>query len=415
MAPLDVGPEISLFAKAPRPAVPGLGQDDPPRRGARAAELQRQVERLLPRLRIAVIHGGDKSAAGAVINPTGNPRSWKSYETVARDIAQALRRLGCREVSVMPEDMRLGERLRREGTDLAWLNTGGVQGYSSIAHGAAMLEMLGIPYVGHDPLLAATLDNKHAFKRQLAAAGLPTAPSMVWHPARGALRPRADRRFERAFGAWSGAYVVKPVSGRASLHVEFVERAEDLPAAAEAVYAATRNHVLIEAYLSGREYCVAVCGPVVARGGRLSRLEEPFAFACVERALDPGERIFTSMDVRPITADRVRPLDEATAGDAAVAARLRDLARDVFLDLALETLVRLDVRADADGNLHVLEANPKPDLKAPTAQATSLICAGLAALGMSYDDLILSLLADRIDVLFSQRRGTADGLLALAA
>jgi len=44
---------------------------------------------------------------------------------------------------------------------------------------------------------------------------------------------------------------------------------------------------------------------------------------------------------------------------------------------------------------------------------TSLICASLKQLGMSYDDLILSLFADRLDLLFSQRRGTVTTLLHL--
>jgi len=44
---------------------------------------------------------------------------------------------------------------------------------------------------------------------------------------------------------------------------------------------------------------------------------------------------------------------------------------------------------------------------------TSLVCTGLASQGMSYDDLILSLLADRLDLLFSQRRGTVTHLTDL--
>ena len=117
------------------------------------------------------------------------------------------------------------------------------------------------------------------------------------------------------------------------------------------------------------------------------------------------------MDVRPITNDRVRMLDPQRDGD--VLDQLHELGRRVFVEMNLESLVRLDIRADAHGRLHVLEANPKPDLKFPTAQGTSLICAGLAGLGMDYDDLILSILADRLDLLFSQRRGSVTHLLEL--
>ena len=92
---------------------------------------------------------------------------------------------------------------------------------------------------------------------------------------------------------------------------------------------------------------------------------------------------------------------------------LRRLAHETYLELNLGSLIRLDVRADADGKLHVLEANPKPDLKKPAAGVTSLIAAGLPELGMQYDDLILSLLADRLDFLFAHRRGMVRHLFDL--
>ena len=166
-----------------------LNRINPPRRSGRASQLEAQIDRLRDRMRIAVIYGGDKSKHGAVIHRTLNPRSWKSYQAVAQDIADSLQHIGFRHVIVVPDDMHLGENLRRQGTHLAWLNTGGVQGYNPMAHAAAMLEMLGIPYVGHDPLTAGTLDNKHVFKRELLHLGIPTAPFVTWHMARGPFRP----------------------------------------------------------------------------------------------------------------------------------------------------------------------------------------------------------------------------------
>ncbi|MFQ5775318.1 MAG: D-alanyl-alanine synthetase [Kiloniellaceae bacterium] len=383
----------------------------PPRRSNRVDELEEQIDRLRARMRIAVIYGGDKSVEGAVIHRTLNPRSWRSYQAVAEDIAESLNRLGFRHVILVPDDMRLGEVLLREGIHLAWLNTGGVQGYNPMSHAPAMLEMLGIPYIGHDSLIAGTLDNKHVFKQELMYLGVPTAPFVTWHPARGSFRPKVNSRFLQTFKDHWGPYIVKPVSGRASLHVHFVEEEAELPDAVAKVYRATENHVLIEAYLPGREFCVAVGGLVVAKARKLVRLSEPFVFAGVERRLAPGEKIFTSMDVRPITSERVRLLDPDA--DAAALEQLHELARKVCIEMNLESLIRLDLRADAEGKLHVLEANPKPDLKKPTEQATSLVCAALPDLGMDYDDLILSMLGDRLDLLFSQRRGTVTHLTAL--
>jgi D-alanine-D-alanine ligase len=362
-------------------------------------------------MRVAVIFGGDKRVPGAVINPTYNPRSWKSYESVAEDIATSLRRIGFRSVVTMPEDMHLGDRLRQQDIHFAWLNTGGVQGIDSVGHAPAMMEMFGIPYVGHNPLNAATMDNKNVLKRDLLLSDIPTARFIVWQPTRGRFDPASDRRFQSMFSGFAGPFIVKPVSGRASHHVTVVEHVNDLSGAIEAIYQATENAVLIEAYLSGREFCVAVCGEVIAKNGKLERLGYPFAFAAVERVLDPGERIFTSMDLRPITHERLRLLTPDQ--DRQLFERLMEIARQIYVELDIETLVRLDVRADANGDLYVLEANPKPDLAAPSEDRTSIVCAGLEAEGMSYDDLILSLIADRIDVLFSRRRAMVNHLTSM--
>jgi D-alanine-D-alanine ligase len=386
------------------PAVrPTRPADGPILGGARAPGLEATIDRLFGTLRLAVVFGGDKSAADAVLYRTFNTRAWKSYQSVAEDIGSALGRLGFRHVFVLPDDMRLAARLRAEGIHMAWLNTCGVQGHNPASHAPAMLEMLGVPYVGHDPLAATMLDNKQWFKRELLGAGLPTAPFVTWHGARGTFKPLQNSRFRRAFGDHAGPFIVKPAVGRASLHVHYVNDIAGLADAVAQVASATRSEVLVESFLPGREFVVAACGPVTARGGRIYRNDGPFVFGAQERALRPGERIFTSMDTEPITAARIRTLD--ALGDAALRAQLHDLARDIYLEFNLSSIVRLDVRADGAGRINVLEANPKPDLKQPNERVTSLICEGLAEQGMSYDDLVFSLIADRIDALLTRQRG----------
>ena len=372
------------------------------RRSGRLDQLEMQVQRLLERMNVAVIYGGDKTVEGAVINKTRNPRSWKSYQSVAQDIADSLQRLGCKHVQLIPDDMKLGDRLREEEIHFGWLNTGGVQGYDSMLHGAALLEMAGIPYVGHNPLTTGILDNKHTFKRQLNAFGIPTAPFMTWHIAQGPFSVKADSRFRQIFKDYSGPFVVKPVCGRASQHVAVIDEVSDLTDAVALVYEATENHVLIEKFLPGREFAVAVCGQITARGRKLAHENRPFVFSVVERILAEGERLFTSMDVRPITMDRLRLLEADTDPDTVE--KIENIARKIFTDLDIETLIRLDLRMDAKGEINILEVNPKPDLKKPTAQKTSIVCTGLQACGMDYDDLILSLFADQIDRLFCERR-----------
>lgn len=366
------------------------------------ADMPRYLEILKTRLRIAVVYGGDNSHKNAVIHRTHNPRPWKSYEAVARDIRGALQQAGFDYVTLMPDDMTLPQRLKEEGIDLAWLNTGGVQGYDSISHTAAMLEMMGMPYIGHNPAHAALLDNKHLFKRQLQALGIPTAPFITWHPAQGTLATGSGSRFRQVFADDPGPFVIKPVSGRASLNVLVIDRVGDLPDAAYELADCTHNTVMIEAYLPGREYCMGVCGGVVYTAGEIEQQAQPFAFSAVERLLEAGEMIFTSMDFRSIDHNRLRRLHSVEPEYPA----LVELARAIYHEFSLQSLVRVDVRADAQGKLHVLEANPKPDLQ----RSLGLLTAGLSASGLDYTDLILSLLADRLHHLF---RYTPDTVLHL--
>lgn len=384
--------------------------------GRRPAGVWSDVGTLLPRLfenlKLAVIHGGDRRDPGSVLFSTVNPRGEKDYREVAEDIAGALRDIGFRHVFVFPEDMRLATRLQSHRVDMAWLNSGGVQGYDPVCHLPAAMEMLGLPYVGHNPLNASILDNKHAFKRELAVAGIRTSPYITWDMTRGPLVPHLNSRFNAAFGAHAGPFVVKPVSGRASVHVHVVETLLELPRVVAEVFQATRNLVLIERYLPGREYVVAVAGPLISRKGAVERRGQPFVFSAAERRLQAEEKIFTSMDVRPITGQRLRVLDPDA--DAEVLVKLEDIARAIWRDFNLETLVRVDVRADESGRLTVLEANPKPDLARPNVKRTSLVCAGLPAHAMSYEDLILSLLINRIDHLMTWRPETMGHIRALA-
>ena len=383
-------------------------RQQPPRRRSRVSQLEDQIACFKKRMNIAVIYGGDKSVPGNVIYQTPNTRPWKSYESVAEDIAGALTRLGFESVHVLPEDMNLGDELRKRAIQFAWLNTGGIQGYNPMAHGPSMLEMFGVPYLGHDPLMTSILDNKPFFKREVESRGLRTSPFISWHLARGPFDPESNTNFKRVFANYEGAFVVKPASGRASLHVHVVENRAELAARVDEVFHATHNQVMIERYLPGREFCVAVSGPVTSRHRELEIAATPFVFSPTERILEEDEKIFTSMDQKPISSDRMRLLNRDD--DKATIEKLEEISLEVFMSLNLESLIRLDLRMADDGELYILEANPKPDLKQPSAEKTSLVSAGLSQHGMDYDDLVLSLFADRIDLLFSQRRGTVHHL-----
>ncbi|MGK0289814.1 MAG: D-alanine-D-alanine ligase [bacterium] len=357
------------------------------------------MEGLKSTLRIAVVYAG-KSNQGASIFETFNPRSWKSYEVAATDIYNALKELGFKHVYLFADGMTLQEELKKEKIHFVWLNTGGVQGYNPISHTPALLESLGIPYVGHNPLNASLLDSKDTFKRQLVGLGLKTAPFITHNEMmKGKYNPKNNPNFKKQFGDYQGPFVVKPFSGRASQHVHFVDKIQELPWRISQVAGKIKSTVVVEKYLEGREFCISVCGRVRFVDGKLQNDDKPFVFSPIERVLEKDEQIFTSMDQKAITSRRVQLLSK---DEIKLRKQLEELANQVFDEFSLQTLVRLDVRADENGELNILEVNPKPDLKKPDNQVINLVTVSLEdEHNMSYNDLIYSLLADRLHFLLS--------------
>ena len=345
-------------------------------------------------LKIAVVYAGDKNDHNAVIERQLNSRDWKSYRMVAEDIADALEEEGFSDVVVLPEDRHLGDVISRSNIDLVWLNSGGVQGINPMAHASALLEMLGVPYIGHNPLAVSLLDNKHVFKSMCVAASLPTARSVVIAPSSEGRNFIYSENFESVFYGFPGPFVIKPVSGRASKHVYFVDSKKEVKHAVEKVWNETNHLCLVEEYLPGREFAISIMGPLVRQDGEFVIHDGPFAFSAVQRVFAPHEKIFTSMDEKPITYDRIRLLD--LSRESELIREMEHLARRVFAWFTLSSLVRLDLRESGDGELHLLEANPKPDLKRPSEHAASITCRGLAQRKMSYADLIVSILAERL-------------------
>ena len=361
--------------------------------------LQANLPALKAQLSIAVIYGGDKKHPGACLYPTHNPRGTKTYQAVAENIASSLRRAGFERVMTLPEDVRLLESLQRYNIDLVVCNSGGLQGYNPMSHLPSLMEMAGLPYVGHNPINATLLDNKHIFKRELRCLGFPTPDFMVVHLGENdpdMLMQRLQQRFPNP----DTAFVVKPVSGRASINVHYAASHREAAERATEVQRNSSNTVLIEEYLPGREFVVSVAGPVISREGELQALNEPMAFSVFERNLEPDERIFTSMDKKAIDGSRIHSLGP---DEEALRQAILFLGQRLFRCLALRSLIRIDLRMDANGDLMIMEANPKPDLAQPTPDSTSLVCQGLEQEGMSYDDLNASLLLNEIAWLLMSR------------
>ncbi len=352
---------------------------------------------------VAVIYSGNPKEARNVLFKSLNPRTWKSYQRVAQDIVEALKLLGFKNVFLFKEGAELTRKLKQHNIQYAWLNSGGVQGFDAAGHCAATLQSLGIPYVGHTPLQSSLMDDKVFFKHFLLGAGFRTAPFLTWHPKdhkRHQDHITFEQKLKNIFSWDNGRCVVKPATGRASQHVYIAENMQDVLALCQKVYSETGNKVLVEQFLSGREYCVAVMGrPINEKSSKsswwINRHQSTCCFAHLERVLEDKHSIFTSMDVRPINDTVVRKLSHDSDGH--IIQELNAVAQSLYNRLGLHGLIRLDLRMDAAGRLHILEANPKPDLKAPEGNVSSLVAMGIEQIGLNYPELIEQLFIQSLD------------------
>lgn len=385
-----------------------------------------QLSKIIQQLQnstIAVIYGGNPDVHNTVLFRSDNPRSWKSYQAVAVDIRDALKRLGFNRVILLEENHLLASQLARHNVVFAWLNSAGVQGLDSSCHGAALLESLGIPYVGHSPMHTTLMDNKHLFKMFLQSYNIKTPAFITWHP-KGCYKVTKQHNFA-AFAEQverhhiinnSPRFIVKPVFGRASINVHVARSVEQLHLLCQKVYAKTGHTILIEQYLPGAEYCVSVMGETTSRSAHdnhwnFIEAEQPLCFGQFERHLNEQESIFVSTDARPINKHAVTKVDPHR--ETEVYNTLNQVARQIFSLQGLYSMISLDFRMDGNNQLYVLEANPKPDLKAPKDNKTSLVAMGLEHIEVDYDVMMFNQVVNTLMHLYRYRRNIANRLLRL--
>jgi len=243
-------------------------------------------------------------------------------------------------------------------------------GRSREARVPAVLEMLGIPYTGSDPLtLAVTLD-KDCAKRLVNSAGVTVARGLV-------VQPDDDLRtlpMELPYTA-----IVKPAWEGSSKGIRgkcVVETALELVAAVQEQRQGYRQPILVEEYIEGDELTVGVLG------------NDPPRVLGVMRVLPtvPEERFIYSLEVKRDWRRRVRYECPAKLPSAAYKA-VEDAALTAYRALGCRDVSRVDFRL-RDGVPYFLEVNPLPGLNPDTGDI--VILAGL--IGMSHGQLVSGIL-----------------------
>ena len=260
-------------------------------------------------------------------------------------------------VEIRDPDGSLIEHLNEAPPSVMWPVLHGASGEDGALR--ALLEMLGIPYVGCTADASRIAWNKPVAKSLVERAGVVTPRSITL--SRDAFRELgAESVLETVTETFGVPLIVKPAQGGSAQGVSWVDSPEDLRKAM--VHAFTYSDVaLIEQRIIGVEVCV----PIIDTG------DGPRAIPAVEIEPISGhydfEARYTAGATRFYTPPRLEEGVQKTVSDLALA---------VFDALGLRDLARVDFIIDSDNTAWFLEASTMPGLTETSSTALALDSAG---------------------------------------
>jgi D-alanine-D-alanine ligase len=231
-----------------------------------------------------------------------------------------------------------------------------------------VLELLGIPFTGSPPEVLSFALRKDRVKQRLEAAGIPT-------PA-GRVLARPDDPCDLPF-----PLIVKPVREDGSVGIgrgSVVGDRAELERAVEGVVTSLRQPCLVEQFIDGREFNVAMLGHPTPRVLPLSEID--FGGLPVEapRIVSYAAK-WSSGSVDDLGTV---PVLHPTLPNS-VAARVRRAAAEAFRAVGVRDYGRVDVRLGANGVPYVIDVNPNCDISQHAGMARAA-----AAVGIDYGSFV---------------------------
>jgi D-alanine-D-alanine ligase len=280
------------------------------------------------------------------------------------------------ETILIEADTNCFQRLKEERPDLVFNIAEGIGKGARESQVPIMLDMLGIPYMGSDPLTLAIALDKARTKEVLSYYGIPTPRFQVLWSGEDEIDPDL-----------SYPLFVKPLLEGSSIGISersFVNNEQQLREITKELIGRLKEPVIVEEFLDGREFTVALLG------------NEPRVLPIIELDFSslPKEKRFDCFEVKWYLDDNklVCParIDEKLRND------IEKTAIKTFRVLRCRDLCRIDMRLDARGIPNVIEVNPLPGL-APDPKENSRFPKACYTAGMSYDEIIDSVLKGAVE------------------
>jgi D-alanine-D-alanine ligase len=297
---------------------------------------------------------------------------WDTWETITA-VKEAIETY--HPVELIEADHRAYEKLKESKCDIVFNIAEGFNGLSREAQIPAMLDMLNIPYSGSDPLTLSICLDKARTKEILSYYKIPNAKFLF-----------VDQIDQLEEVNLEYPLVVKPIGEGSSKGIyssSFVKNKNDLLLEVNRVLNEYNQPALIDEFLPGREFTVAIIGnndnmevlPIV----EISYADFPKDFIPIY-----------SYEAKWTLDTRDKPLNIFSCPaniDNSLENQIKETALNAFRVLRCRDWSRIDIRLDKNNVPNIIEINPLPGIL-PNPEDNSCFPKAARTKGLNYSDMI---------------------------
>lgn len=292
------------------------------------------------------------------------------HPTTVNLIARSIESLGYKVVKI-GNVLNLLKKIDSLKVDIVFNISEGVSGRNRESQVPIILEMMHVPFVGSDGLTLGLSLDKAMTKKILISENIPTPRFFETEDPSDNIAKLKDIKYP---------LIVKPRyegSSKGLSEKSRVENIQELRNQVSYIVKTYRQSVLVEEFISGSEYTVALIGN-----------NPPEAMFPVQIKIDGrlnlGDKFYTFARIRSnrleyVCSDKI---------DKGLKEKLMDLAIKTYNAIDCLDFGRVDFRVDQEGNPYVLEINPLPSLSGEDV----FMCIA-NHLGVPYEDMLRRILA----------------------
>ena len=278
-------------------------------------------------------------------------------------VLEGLREGGVDAHAIDPRDVDVTQ-LKAMGFDKVFIALHGRGGEDGTLQG--VLELTGLPYTGSGVMASAISMDKLRSKLLWQGAGLPVAPSVAL--TRDSFEAGLSDEVNQRIAGLGLPVIIKPSREGSSVGMSRVTENSNLQAALALAFQHD-DEVLIEKWLSGPEFTVALLGEEILPAIRIQPAGIFYDYEA--KYLSDETKYFCPCGLEK---DRLEELDT--------------LVRKAWQTLGCRGWGRIDVMQDGDGQFYLLEANTSPGMT-----SHSLVPMAARQAGLSFSQLVVRILS----------------------